>query len=621
MAASASSKLASPIRAAPSADDLSADISLSSLQLNGTTIGADVIDRVTAADLERSMDEASSLTITLRDTDRAILNSGLLSQPILDAEIDGLFFRLVKVGKSDDDLSLVFEDREVAILRTKTGHKKVSRAKHTRAEFARLLVREVKNPVIRFFSNELHKVQPISSGRASSSESDLNRQPGFAKGIKLNVKGVRASSDQVSNISRVLQVGISRRANHKVLVSSIMTIIQEATAKNLSGGDLDSVGLFQQRNTWGTFKQRHNPEFAAGLYFDRAIPTNKSQPNLSASDLAQSVQRSAFPKAYAQWKAEAEAAVKAFRADDVKSNAVQKQSPYFFMRGAPAGDKSENTWDCLARLGEEVNWRRFMVAGVVYFAAEDFLIKSRPRLIITERTDGVHFINFDIDTGKKIDRATVSCRAARWTAPPGSVVQVEDCGQATGRWLVGSITRSLFSRDASIELRKPAKRLNEPVAEESGGSTGGKKSGNVDGDKRQAIVDAAKDAYAHRARFTYKQSRPMPNTLLPGGDGQIAIDCSTFVTLCYKRARAKNPNGGAYNGQGFTGTLVRHGKKVATPQLGDIAFYGGSAAVPSHCTLFVGNGQIIGMGNHGVIQQSSKVAIGGPFRFFMRYEL
>jgi peptidoglycan DL-endopeptidase CwlO len=68
-----------------------------------------------------------------------------------------------------------------------------------------------------------------------------------------------------------------------------------------TGSDHDSVGLFQQRVSWGTVAQRMDPAWATAAFVDHllAIPGWQSLP---PGDAAQAVQGSAFPDAYAQWQ-------------------------------------------------------------------------------------------------------------------------------------------------------------------------------------------------------------------------------------------------------------------------------------------------------------------------------
>jgi hypothetical protein len=72
---------------------------------------------------------------------------------------------------------------------------------------------------------------------------------------------------------------------------------------NLSGGDRDSVGLFQQRPSqgWGTPEQLHTPTYAATAFYTRLLAVPGWQ-GMELTGAAQAVQRSAYPGAYAQWE-------------------------------------------------------------------------------------------------------------------------------------------------------------------------------------------------------------------------------------------------------------------------------------------------------------------------------
>ena len=76
--------------------------------------------------------------------------------------------------------------------------------------------------------------------------------------------------------------------------------------------NLDSVGLFQQRPSqgWGTVAQLMDPRYATGAFYDRLVKVAGWQ-NLSVTDAAQAVQRSAFPGAYQKHEDTARQAVAA----------------------------------------------------------------------------------------------------------------------------------------------------------------------------------------------------------------------------------------------------------------------------------------------------------------------
>jgi peptidoglycan hydrolase-like protein with peptidoglycan-binding domain len=73
-------------------------------------------------------------------------------------------------------------------------------------------------------------------------------------------------------------------------------------------------------------------------------------------------------------------------------------------------------------------------------------------------------------------------------------------------------------------------------------------------------------------------------------------DCSSFATWCYWAAGAPDPNGLGYNGQGYTGTQVQHGKTTNDLRPGDLVFYG-AGSVPGHVAVYVGNGKVVSHGS------------------------
>ena len=125
------------------------------------------------------------------------------------------------------------------------------------------------------------------------------------------VKGKKMTAEQAKLTETVLRVGKDMGANKKVLETAVATMIQESMIKNdssVDSKDLDSLGLFQQRPSagWGTRDQISDPAYAAKKFFEKAIPNDKKKPDQPKTLLAQSVQISAYPNAYAQWDKEAE---------------------------------------------------------------------------------------------------------------------------------------------------------------------------------------------------------------------------------------------------------------------------------------------------------------------------
>lgn len=123
-------------------------------------------------------------------------------------------------------------------------------------------------------------------------------------------------AEQRTNAATIIAVGKKLGASTRDQLVALMTALQESSLRNLPGGDRDSVGLFQQRNAWGTFAQRHDPAQAAAMFYtgghggQRGLFDFKNRDRMSLTQEAQSVQVSAFPNAYAKWQDEASGLLK-----------------------------------------------------------------------------------------------------------------------------------------------------------------------------------------------------------------------------------------------------------------------------------------------------------------------
>ena len=86
---------------------------------------------------------------------------------------------------------------------------------------------------------------------------------------------------------------------------AIATAIQESKLRNLTYGDRDSVGLFQQRPSqgWGTEKQILDPVYATNKFYDALVKVDGYE-QMRITEIAQEVQRSAYPEAYADHELE-----------------------------------------------------------------------------------------------------------------------------------------------------------------------------------------------------------------------------------------------------------------------------------------------------------------------------
>lgn len=105
---------------------------------------------------------------------------------------------------------------------------------------------------------------------------------------------------------------------------------------------------------------------------------------------------------------------------------------------------------------------------------------------------------------------------------------------------------------------------------------------------RQQIVANAMWGYHNRDRIHYDQWRPIDGHRRPY-KLPLYTDCSGSVEDWYEWAKASDPSGLGFNGQGYTGTQVNHGSPTRHPQPGDLNFYGWDYRVhgPMHVTIQV----------------------------------
>ncbi|GAB3539442.1 hypothetical protein GCM10027403_27710 [Arthrobacter tecti] len=117
--------------------------------------------------------------------------------------------------------------------------------------------------------------------------------------------------EQTANASTIAGIAVSRDLPPRAASIALATAVQESGLRNLDYGDLagpDSRGLFQQRPSqgWGTEQQVQNPVYAAGAFYDELV-TVPGYESLPITEAAQTVQRSAYPDAYADHEPEARA--------------------------------------------------------------------------------------------------------------------------------------------------------------------------------------------------------------------------------------------------------------------------------------------------------------------------
>ncbi len=120
-------------------------------------------------------------------------------------------------------------------------------------------------------------------------------------------------ADGRTHAATIIRVGRELGVPDYGIVIALATAMQESSMRNLSWGDRDSVGLFQQRPStgWGTPEQLQDPAHAARLFYlgngerTRGLLDIAGWQSMSLTRAAQSVQISAYPDYYAKWESSA----------------------------------------------------------------------------------------------------------------------------------------------------------------------------------------------------------------------------------------------------------------------------------------------------------------------------
>jgi LysM repeat protein len=121
------------------------------------------------------------------------------------------------------------------------------------------------------------------------------------------------------NARVIVDVGRSLGIPDQGIVIALAAAAQESGLRNLHSGDLDSLGVFQQRPSqgWGTPEEVLDPVRATTAFYGGATNPNAGRTlglldvagweAMTVTQAAQAVQRSAHPDHYAKWEVQARA--------------------------------------------------------------------------------------------------------------------------------------------------------------------------------------------------------------------------------------------------------------------------------------------------------------------------
>ncbi len=128
--------------------------------------------------------------------------------------------------------------------------------------------------------------------------------------VSLDDGSLEASLDlvQAQHAALIAAIAVRRQLPARAATIAIATAIQESKLYNLTYGDRDSLGLFQQRPSqgWGTREEILEPTYAINAFYDALVKVDGYE-TMRITEAAQLVQRSAYPEAYADHEPQARA--------------------------------------------------------------------------------------------------------------------------------------------------------------------------------------------------------------------------------------------------------------------------------------------------------------------------
>ena len=135
----------------------------------------------------------------------------------------------------------------------------------------------------------------------------------------ITAAGMKESFDpeQTGNAALISALSIKRDLPPRAATIALTTAYQESKILNISYGDRDSLGLFQQRPSqgWGTPAQILDPYRSTAVFYGgsgdpnghstRGLLDIPGWESMAFTDAAQAVQISAFPDRYGRWESKA----------------------------------------------------------------------------------------------------------------------------------------------------------------------------------------------------------------------------------------------------------------------------------------------------------------------------
>ncbi|NEA67808.1 heavy metal transporter [Streptomyces sp. SID12488] len=236
--------------------------------------------------------------------------------------------------------------------------------------------------------------------------------------------------EQAVNAATITAVGTARGLPERAVAIALATALQESGLRNITHGDRDSLGLFQQRPSqgWGTAKEIQDPAYAAGEFYDHLVKVS-GYSRLPLTVAAQRVQRSGYPEAYAKHEQDATllaAALTGHAAATLTCEGRQDATP----TGGPDAVRAALVRD----FGREV----LTAAGATVTLKAPATPAPSPTATSVARRTVTLPVPADTDTAAGTTARQRGWQLAHWAVANASALHIENVSYAGLRWTAGN---------------------------------------------------------------------------------------------------------------------------------------------------------------------------------------
>lgn len=534
------------------------------VRLDGASVDVMFGDGLVSCDEELTIEGAPVVRMDVVDQRRTLTTSelfdhdgnGRLDRPV-KLEVNGVDYWLSGVQKQGDTFSLTFEDRSVALLRNQRGKRKLKARTLDHVLFARQLADEVGVAIVTGDPGPIERGQRRKTAlrlREARDRADTERQPGVGTGESITVRDRGTlGPEELRNVDIVLGLAHRYRAGPRATLALVEACIVEPDIafQNTTRPSDDGYGSYGILQAQERYVGRENaldveycvtrflkgPAFTGGP--DGAIALERKHPDWPPGDIAQKIEGSGYPERYEQYREDAERIIELFGGGALASSMGNGRTTRIpeLSRGTPE-EPEEDSWTALGRMAESYGYRRFVWRNSLFYMSDETLMRSRSRLLLSEETPGVEWIDWEWAPRKRVNSADLTCSILSDQLPIGSVVRLdESCKPADGRWLVRDYQRSLFSPTAQIQLIRGSELLRPEIpTEEIQQRSSSRRRGTTRGSDFPGVPEAVVLAYAKAVEIS-EQKLPY---VYGGGHGRAGVpstgqqpgvgyDCSSYT--------------------------------------------------------------------------------------------